>query len=102
MRTLAKNKVPMKYALYEGQEPIYETDENGEKVPVTDNGDGTYTYEQPDGDVTVEVTFKDKKAPVEPSGPNTGDKSNLALWIVLMVVSVMGAAATWLRKKRYI
>ncbi len=77
-------------------------DENGEKVPVTDNGDGTYTYEQPDGDVTVEVTFKDKKAPVEPSGPNTGDKSNLALWIVLMVVSVMGAAATWLRKKRYI
>lgn len=32
MRTLAKNKVPMKYALYEGQETIYQLDENGEPV----------------------------------------------------------------------
>ena len=32
MRTLAKNKVPMKYALYKGQEPIYQLDENGEPV----------------------------------------------------------------------
>lgn len=32
MRTLAKNKVPMKYALYEGQETIYQLDENGERV----------------------------------------------------------------------
>ena len=32
MRTLAKNKVPMKYALYEGQEPIYQLDENGEPI----------------------------------------------------------------------
>lgn len=32
MRTLAKNKVPMKYALYEGQTPIYQLDKNGEPV----------------------------------------------------------------------
>lgn len=32
MRTLAKNKVPMKYVLHEGQEPIYQLDENGERV----------------------------------------------------------------------
>lgn len=35
-------------------------DANGQEIPVTDNGDGSYTYEQPAGDVTIEVTFKDK------------------------------------------
>ena len=34
-------------------------DENGNEIPVTKNEDGSYTYEQPAGDVTVEVTFKD-------------------------------------------
>ena len=31
-------------------------------VDVVDNGDGTYTFEQPANDVTVTVTFKDKEA----------------------------------------
>lgn len=35
-------------------------DQNGNKITVTDNGDGTYSYEQPDGDVTIKVIFKDK------------------------------------------
>ena len=35
------------------------TGKDGKEIPVTDNGDGTYTYEQPDGDVTVEVIIKD-------------------------------------------
>jgi len=33
-------------------------DENGNELPVTKNEDGTYTYEQPAGDVTIEVTFR--------------------------------------------
>ena len=32
MRTLAKNKVPMKYALYEGQEDVFVKDDNGEPI----------------------------------------------------------------------
>lgn len=32
MRTLAKNKVPMKYALYKGQEDVFVKDDNGEPI----------------------------------------------------------------------
>ncbi|MGM9619638.1 MAG: S-layer homology domain-containing protein, partial [Oscillospiraceae bacterium] len=34
------------------------TDKNGNPVEVTDNGDGTYSFTQPSGKVTVTVTFK--------------------------------------------
>lgn len=61
-------------------------DEDGNEIPVKDNGDGTYTYEQPDGDVTIEVTFKDKTTP---DSPQTGDTSNLMLWWLLLIVSAM-------------
>ena len=44
MRTLAKNKVPMKYALYEGQEKIYQLDENGEKVVSWIDEEGNIYY----------------------------------------------------------
>lgn len=43
------------------------TDYHGKDVEVTDNGDGTYTFTQPWGTVTIEVTFKEK--PVEPDPP---------------------------------
>ncbi len=33
------------------------TDENGKPIPVIDNGDGTYTFTQPDGRVTIRVRF---------------------------------------------
>ena len=33
------------------------TDRNGYEIGVTDNGDGTYTFEQPRGRVTISVTF---------------------------------------------
>ena len=32
-------------------------DESGKEIPVTANGDDTYTYEQPDGNVTVTAAF---------------------------------------------
>lgn len=59
-------------------------DEDGNEIPVTDNGDGTYTYEQPDGDVTVEVTFRDEKTP---DSPQTGDYTNMWLWWLLLIIS---------------
>ena len=38
-------------------EQILVTDKNGNPVKVTNNGDGTYSFTQPTGKVTVEVTF---------------------------------------------
>ena len=36
------------------------TDQNGNPVKITDNGDGTYSFTQPIGKVMVKVTFTDK------------------------------------------
>ena len=35
------------------------TDRNGDEVEVTDNGDGTFSFTQPSGKVTIEVTFRE-------------------------------------------
>ena len=34
------------------------TGENGDAVKVADNGDGTYTFRQPAGRVTIQVVFR--------------------------------------------
>jgi len=56
------------------------TDKDGKEIEVTDNGDGTYTYEQPAGDVKVEVELKDSEYDVELPAPEGGqvesDKDN--------------------------
>ena len=38
-------------------ENVIVTDEDGERVPVTENPDGSWSYEQPESDVTIEVIF---------------------------------------------
>ena len=40
-------------------EEVSVTDRDGDEVEVTDNGDGTYTFEQPRSRVTIEVTFRE-------------------------------------------
>lgn len=47
------------YMVYE----VAVTDRDGDPVKVTAKGDGTYTFTQPSGKVTIEVTFREKKAP---------------------------------------
>ena len=42
-------------------------DSNGKDVPVTDNGDGTYTFTQPAGDVTVTAVFTLEQTPTPPA-----------------------------------
>ena len=61
------------------------TDENGKSVKVTENGDGTYSFVQPDSDVTVKVTFKNQSSG---DTPQTGDNSNIWLWLILLLISV--------------
>ena len=46
MRTLAKNKVKMQYALLLGETPIYALDENGEKIVDWTDDDGTIYYQE--------------------------------------------------------
>ena len=46
---------------YEVDEVIV-TDKNGNPVEVTDNGDGTYSFTQPSGKVTIRVVFGDAAA----------------------------------------
>ncbi|MBR0446521.1 MAG: type I pullulanase [Oscillospiraceae bacterium] len=69
------------------------TDSNGNEVAVKKNSDGTYSFTQPDSDVTVKVTFADQR---DPSSPPTGDE---ILWpsAVLMVLSA--AAIVMLTRK---
>lgn len=48
------------------------TDKNGDRVPVIDNGDGTWSYTQPKTKVTITVTFK----PAPPELPFTDVAEN--------------------------
>lgn len=80
------------------------TDENGREIPVTDNGDGSYTFVQPDSEVTVKVTFKaeETKPSTEEKSPQTGDGSVIMLWLALMAASgsVVLAVNGYNRKKK--
>lgn len=62
------------------------TDENGKVIQVTTGENGTYTFVQPDGDVTVKVVFKNISTE---ELPQTGDPYNLWLWIILLLISGM-------------
>ena len=74
------------------------TGKDGKAVTVTAKGDGTYTYVQPAGDVTVEVTFKDKQTTEDAVTPSTGDNSQVGLWIGIMAMSVLMLALLLLIK----
>lgn len=64
-------------------------DEDGNEILVTDNRDGTYSYVQPDGDVTIKVTFKNKSSSDKPGSPATGDNSNIVLWTGILILSAL-------------
>lgn len=76
-------------------------DKNGNVLSVTDNGDGTYSYVQPDGDVTILVTFKNKLSSDEPGSIATGDNSNIMLWTGALILSALFLVwiIRWRRKK---
>ena len=61
------------------------TDKNGNELEVTDNGDGTYSFNQPDTDVTIDVTFKDKQFT---DNPYTGITSHLQIYILTLLTTL--------------
>lgn len=84
---------------------IIVTDKDGNPVEIIDNGDGTFTFVQPeDGEVTIKVIFKkekpgkeeteteketeketDKPSPDKTDSVKTGDNSHIWLWLVLLI-----------------
>ena len=83
------------------------TDEAGNEVPVTKNADGTYTFSQPGSTVTITVDFV-KKGGTDTGGetesitpPQTGDNSNIALWMTVLLASgtALTGAVLYSRKK---
>ncbi len=71
------------------------TDGDGNKIKVKDNGDGSYSFEQPAGDVTVNVTYKEL--------PESEESSLLWLWVTIGTVSTAGIGTAIffvLRKKK--
>ena len=42
---------------------IIVTDQNGNRIPVIDNGDGTWSFTQPDGSVTIQVIYSEWNNP---------------------------------------
>ena len=80
-------------------EKITVTDENGKALEVKDNGDGTYTFTQPEGKVTIQAEFARK--PVEDvKSPQTGDSNNLLLWSAGLFISGGALVGTVSGKKR--
>lgn len=75
-------------------------DKNGNHVPVTNNGDGTYSYIQPDGDVTIRVTFKRSTSSDKPSSPATGDNRNIGLWLSILLLSTIALIWCFLYKRK--
>lgn len=79
-------------------------DKDGNTIPVTDNGDGTYSYKQPDGDVTIEEIFKDKNTTdtdlVKLDVPPTGDNSHVGLWLSILIMAVVMFVALFYDKKK--
>lgn len=89
------------------------TDENENEITVTDKGNGTYTFIQPDGKVTVKVTFrtaetdkkdedKDDKEETAEEALDTGDSSHPILWVAALLISgaVLTGSGIYSRKKK--
>ena len=73
------------------------TDEDGKEIAVVEHADGTYSYVQPDGPVTVKVLFAPVVGAIDL--PMTGDPGHTARWAALLLLS--GAAlAACVRRRR--
>lgn len=70
-------------------------DENNKEVPVTDNGNGTYTFTQPKSNVKIVVSFK-----AQSGIPGTGDETQVALLCGMTAVSMLALAVLLLDQRK--
>ena len=107
---------------------IVVTDQDGKSVAVTDNGDGTYSFIQPEGAVTIKAVFEpESETEIETesetetetesgtekkqsgsgssgkgnAAPATGDSTNLMGWILTLIAALacLGGAVVYKKKK---
>lgn len=69
---------------------------DGEKVAVTDNGNGTYSFIQPDCDVTVNVVF----AETDNSTTPTGDDGHVFVWLVSVIIAMLCWVPCFSKRKK--
>lgn len=74
------------------------TDKDGNKLVLKDNGDGSYSYEQPEGVVTVDVTFKNVSAGTETPAENDGDYR--WVWIIIVILLIASAVTVIIVRKK--
>ncbi len=80
------------------------TDKDGNSVSVTKNDDGSYSFAQPESEVKIKVTYKDKESGTEgkPTDPPQAGDSHNVLWFALIMIC--GSAVVMLtvceKKKR--
>ena len=74
------------------------TDEDGNKIDVTDKGNGEYEFTMPDSDVSIKVVYEPKPTP---EIPPTGDNSKLLLWVMLMCILGIVVIITSLKGKKH-
>jgi hypothetical protein len=71
------------------------TDQNGVEVRMTEEGNGSYSFIQPEGAVTIKVDFeKLPNASETTNSPQTGDDRYMGLWITIMLVAIAGMVGT--------
>ncbi len=59
-------------------------DADDKQITVTDNGNGTYSFVQPDSNVTVNVIF----AKTNDTTPPTGDDMRVLIWLITVALAV--------------
>lgn len=62
---------------------------------MTEEGNGSYSFIQPEGAVTIKVDFeKLPNASETTNSPQTGDDRHMGLWITIMLVAIAGMVGT--------
>lgn len=66
-----------------------------EDIEMTEEGNGSYSFIQPEGAVTIKVDFeKLPNASETTNSPQTGDDRYMGLWITSMLVAIAGMVGT--------
>ncbi|MBR6593876.1 MAG: Ig-like domain-containing protein [Clostridia bacterium] len=71
-------------------------DSNGKEIAVNENSDGTYSFIQPNSDVSISVVF----AKTGNTTPPTGDSLHTLVWLISVVIAMLCWATPVLKNPR--
>lgn len=82
-------------------EKVMVTTASGTAVTLDKKSEGNYEFKMPADNVTVKLSLK--KTTTSTKNPNSGDSSNIQLWVTILAASAVAIAALmvfWFRKRR--